>query len=245
MSAAVGMILLLARRELYGYLRSPLGYSIVAAVLCLHGLLFNVLWMDGERLSYDVLEGFFYQSSGFVATVAVLLSMRLFAEERQTGTEVLLLKSPAPEWQLVAGKFLGAYVFLCGYIALTAYMPLLVLVNGKVTLGHVAAGYGGLLLLGAAVMALGAFASSLVASQLLAAVLAAAITVAFFSCWMIARKVEGGLGGIVGYLDFMDSHYRSFSRGIVKLSSVVYFLSVVYAALLAATATLAARRWRG
>lgn len=238
-------VLLIARRELYAYLRSPLGYCIVAAVLCLHGLLFNVLWMDGERLSYEVLEGFFYQSSGFVATVAVLLAMRLFAEERQTGTEVLLLKSPTPEWQVVAGKFLGAFVFLCGYIALTAYMPLLVLVNGKVTLGHVVAGYGGLLLLGAAVLAVGTLASSLVSSQLLAAVLGAALTVALFACWIIARKVEGGLGDVIGYLDLMDSHYRSFSRGIVKVSSVVYFAAVTYVALLAATSVLAARRWRG
>ena len=238
-------IILIARRELYAYLRSPLGYCIVAAVLCLHGLLFNVLWMDGERLSYDVLEGFFYQSSGFVATVAVLLSMRLFAEERQTGTEVLLLKSATPEWQIVVGKFAGGFVFLCGYIALTAYMPLLVLVNGKVTLGHVVAGYGGLLLLGAAVMAVGTLASSLVTSQLLAAVLGAAMTVALFACWIIARKVEGGLGDVIGYLDFMDSHYRSFSRGIVKVSSIVYFASVTYVALLAATSVLAARRWRG
>lgn len=239
------MILLIARRELYAYLRSPLGYCIVAAVLCLHGLLFNVLWMDGERLSYDVLEGFFYQSSGFVATVAVLLSMRLFAEERQTGTEVLLLKSPTPEAAIVAGKFLGGFLFLCGYIALTAYMPLLVLVNGKVTLGHVAAGYFGLVLLGAACMALGTLASSLVTSQLLAAVLGAALTVTFFACWIIARKVEGGLGDVIGYLDFMDSHYRSFSRGIVKVSTIVYYLSVTYASLMAATAVLAARRWRG
>lgn len=238
-------IWLLARRELYGYLQSPLGYCIVAAVLCLHGLLFNVLWMDGERLSYDVLQGFFYQSSGFVATVALLLSMRLFAEERQTGTEVLLLKSPTPEWQIVAGKCFGGFIFLCGYVVLTAYMPLLVLVNGKVTFGHIIAGYGGLLLLGAAVMSLGAFASSLVSSQLLAAVLGAAMTVAFFACWIIAKKVEGGLGDFIGYLDFMDSHYLSFSRGIVKFSTIVYFLSVAYAALLAATAVLAARRWRG
>ncbi|HUR41413.1 MAG TPA: ABC transporter permease [Verrucomicrobiae bacterium] len=236
---------LVARRELYAYLRSPLGYCIVAAVLCLHGLLFNVMWMDGERLSYEVLEGFFYQSSGFVAAVAVLLSMRLFAEERQTGTEVLLLKSPAPEWQLVLGKFAGGFAFLCGYVLLTAYLPLLVVVNGKVTLGHVVAGYGGLLLLGAAVMALGTLASSLVASQLLAAVLGAAMTVALFACWIIARKVDGGLGAAIGYLDFMDSHYRSFSRGIVTLSSVVYFASVTYAALRAATLVLAARRWRG
>ena len=239
------MIALIARRELYAYLRSPLGYCIVAAVLCLHGLLFNVLWMDGERLSYDVLEGFFYQSSGFVATVAVLLSMRLFAEERQTGTEVLLLKSPTPEWAIVAGKFLGGFAFLCLYIALTAYMPLLVLVNGKVTLGHVVAGYFGLVLLGAACMALGTLASALVSSQLLAAVLGAALTVALFACWIIAKKVEGGLGDVIGYLDFMDSHYRSYSRGIVKVSSIVYYASVTYVSLLAATAVLSARRWRG
>lgn len=238
-------IWLIAKRELGGFLLSPLGYIVVAAVLCLHGLWFNVVVMRGEQTSYKVLEGFFFHSSGFVAAVAVLLSMRLLAEERQTGTLVLLQTSPASEWQIVLGKFLGGFLFLCGYIALTGYMPLLVLVNGKVTLGHLAAGYLGLFLLGAAVIAIGTFASSLVSSQLLAAIVGGVLTISLFICWMIARKVDGPLGEVIGYLDLMDLHYRSFSRGIVKMSTVVYYLSLAWAALLGATSVMSARRWRG
>lgn len=238
-------IWLIARRELSGFFLSPLGYLVVAAVLFLHGLWFNVVVMRGEQTSFKVLEAFFFHSSGFVATVAVLLSMRLIAEERQTGTLVLLQTSPASEWQVVAGKFLGGFLFLAGYLALTGYMPLLIVVNGKVAMGHLFAGYLGLLLLGAAVIAVGTFASSLVSSQLLAAVLGGVMTMALFVAWMVARKVDGPLGDFVGYLDLMDLHYRSFSRGVVKLSSVVYYLSLAYAALLGATAVMSARRWRG
>jgi ABC-2 type transport system permease protein len=236
---------LIARRELHSFLLSPLGYIIVAAVLFLHGLWFNTVVMQGEQRSSEVLEAFFFHSSGFVAVVAVLLSMRLFAEEKQTGTIVLLQTSPATEWEVVLGKFAGALLFLCGYLALTGFMPLLVAVNGKVSGGHLFAGYFGLVLLGGAVLAVGALASSLVKSQLLAAVLGGVMVMALFAAWMIARKVEGDLGAVVGYLDLMDKHYRSFSRGVLKSSTIIYYLSLTYAALLGAVSVLSARRWRG
>jgi ABC-2 type transport system permease protein len=236
---------LIAKRELHAFLFSPLGYVILGAVLFLHGLWFNVVVMAGEKRSSEVLEGFFFHSAGFVAVVAVLLSMRLFAEEKQTGTIVLLQTSPATEWEVVLGKFTGGLIFLCAYLVLTGFMPALVAVNGKVTLGHLAAGYFGLVLLGAVVVAVGAFASSLVKSQLLAAVLGGVLVMALFICWMVARKVTGPLGDVVGYLDLMDKHYRSFSRGILKSSTIIYYLSLTYLALLGAVAVLSARRWRG
>ncbi len=238
-------IWLIARRELHSFVLSPLGYIIIAAVLFLHGLWFNTVVMSGEQRSSEVLEGFFFHSSGFVAVVAVLLSMRLFAEEKQNGTIVLLQTSPASEWEIVLGKFLGALVFLCAYLVLTGFMPLLIAVNGKVTLGHLVSGYFGLVLLGGVVLAIGAFGSSMVKSQLLAAVLGGVMVMALFVAWMIARKVEGDVGDVVGYLDLMDKHYRSFSRGVLKSSTIVYYLSLTYAALLAAVSVLSARRWRG
>lgn len=238
-------IAIIARRELHAFLLSPLGYIVVAAVLFLHGLWFNTVVMAGEQRSSEVLEGFFFHSSGFVAVVAVLLSMRLFAEEKQTGTIVLLQTSPATEWQIVVGKLAGALAFLCLYLALTGFMPLLIAVNGKVTLGHLFAGYFGLVLLGAVVLSVGAFASSLVKSQLLAAVLGGVLVMALFAAWMVARKVEGDLGQVIGYLDLMDKHYRSFSRGVLKSSTIIYYLSLTYAAMLAAVSVLSARRWRG
>lgn len=238
-------VVLIARRELSSFLLSSLGYWVVAAVLCLHGVWFNAIVMQGEKPSSQVVEGFFFHSSGFVATIAVLISMRLFAEEKQNGTIVLLQTSPASEVEVVLGKFFGALAFLCGYLALTFFMPLLVLVNGKISGGHLVAGYVGLVLLGGAILAIGTFASSLVSSQLLAAVLGGVFAMFLFAAWMVARKVDGPLGDVIGYLDVMDKHYRSFSRGIIKLSSVTYYLSLTWTALLAATLVLASRRWRG
>lgn len=236
---------LIARREVQSFLLSPFGYVVIAVVLLVDGLLFNAFAMGGEKTSFDVVQGFFYFSSGTTMVASVFVSMRTFAEERQTGTILLLETSPAAEWQIVLGKFLGAWAFLLGLTALTVYMPLLVLVNGKATFGHLAAGYLGLALLGGACTAIGVFASSLARNQILAAVLAGAMIVALLVMWLLARKIEGPLGDALGYLDLFDRHFRSFSRGVVKAQSVLYYASLAYAALLFTTAVQQARRWRG
>lgn len=238
--------LLIARRELRSYLMSATGWLILGVILLAQGLLFNALALGGgEKKSFDVVQLFFYFSSGTTMVASIFISMRLFAEEKQLGTLVLLETSPVPEWQVVLGKFLGGWTFLCLLLALSLYMPLLVLVNGKITLGHLFAGYFGLMLLGAACVAIGTLASSLAQSQVLAAVFAGGGILALLLAWMLARKVEGTVGDVLGYLDLFDKHYRSFSLGTVKLGSVVYYLSLTYTMLLATTAVLSARRWRG
>lgn len=237
--------LLITRRELSSYLLSATGWLILGVVLLAQGLLFNAVAISGERKSFDVLQLFFYFSSGTTMVASIFISMRVFAEEKQLGTMVLLETSPVSELQIVLGKFFGAWLFLCLLLALSLYMPLLVLVNGKVTLGHLFAGYFGLVLLGAACIAIGVLASSLAKNQVLAAVIAGTTIVALLLSYMLAKKVEGTLGDVVGYLDLFDKHYRSFTRGTVKLGSVVYYLSLTYTALLATVAVIGARRWRG
>lgn len=236
---------LIARRELVSYLLSATGWIILGVTLLAQGFLFNAVALADEKKSFEVLQLFFYFSSGTTMFASVFISMRLFAEEKQLGTLVLLETSPVTEWQVVLGKFLGGWTFLALLLALSLYMPLLVLVNGKVTVGHLVSGYVGLLLLGAACVAIGTLASSLARNQVVAAVMTGAAIVALLLAWRLARKVEGTLGDVVGYLDLFDKHYQTFSRGTVKLGSVVYYLSLMYAALLAATAVLGARRWRG
>lgn len=237
--------LLITRRELSSYLLSATGWLILGVILLAQGLLFNAIAMAGEKKSFDVLQLFFYFSSGTTMVASIFISMRVFAEEKQLGTLVLLETSPVSEVQIVLGKFLGAWLFLLLLLALSLYMPLLVLVNGKVTVGHLVAGYLGLALLGAACIAIGVLSSSLAKNQVLAAVIAGATIVALLLAYMLARKIEGTLGDVVGYLDLFDKHYRTFSRGTVKLGSVVYYLSITYTALLATVAVIGSRRWRG
>ena len=155
-------IALLCRRELAAYLKSPMGYIIVAAVLAIDGLLFNVYALGGTpKLSAEVLELFFYFSSGTTMIASVFLSMRLIAEERQTGTLNLLFTSPVKDYEIVLGKFFSALIFFCIMTLLSIYMPLLIFVNGKVSLGHIFGGYLGLILLGSSSIAIGLFGSAL------------------------------------------------------------------------------------
>ncbi len=237
--------LLIARRELRGYFSSSSGWIILAVLLLLDGLAFNAFAMSGEKKSFDVLQSFFYFHSGATMVASVFIAMRLFAEEKQMGTLVLLEASPAREAEVVLGKFLGAWGFLVLFLALSLYMPVLVMVNGKVTAGHLFAGYLGLALLGAACIAIGAFTSSVAPNQVAAAVLSGAVVVVLVLAWLVARNVDGVLGDVIGWLDLFDKHYRTFSRGTVKLSSVAYYGALTYGFLLATAAVLGARRWRG
>jgi len=106
-------MLLIARRELGGYFRSMTGYVIAGLVLLIDGLLFNAFVLSaGEMYSADVLANFFYISFGTTVIASVFISMRLVAEERQTGTLVLMTSSPVHDWQIILGKYLSALAFL-------------------------------------------------------------------------------------------------------------------------------------
>ena len=109
-------------------------------------------------------------SFGTTAFASVFISMRLLAEERQTGTLVLLTSSPVHDWEIVLGKYLSALAFLAIVTIASVYIPALIMVNGKVSFGHLFAGYLGVLLVGSATLAIGVFGSALARNQILAAI---------------------------------------------------------------------------
>jgi ABC-2 type transport system permease protein len=235
----------ITKRELSSFLLSPVGYIIFAVVLVIDGLLFNAYAVgSGQKLSSEVLSHFFYFASGTTMLASIFVSMRLIAEERQTGTIVLLATSPVDDWQLVFGKFVSSLMFLSVLNALTLYMPALVLLNGKVSVGHVLAGYIGLTLLGAVCLALGLLCSALAPNQLVAAVLSAAVITTFLLLWLLSRIASPPIEDVLAYLSIHDKHFKPFMRGLLSVRDVVFYLSLTYVALLSATRVLEARRWR-
>ncbi|MCZ6915658.1 MAG: ABC transporter permease subunit [Gemmatimonadetes bacterium] len=234
------------RRELAEYVRSALGYVVVAAVLLLAGLLFYAQALGpaaGERLSGEVLAQFFYTMSGLVAIAAVVLSIRLIAEERQAGTLVLLNTSPVRDWEVVLGKFLSALAFLGAITMASFYLPLLVIVNGKVSLGQVFVGYLGLLLIGSACLAIGLFATSLTRHQLVAAVVGSALTGTMFLFWQLSLVLDPPLSRVFAGLAIHARHFQGFQVGILHVRDVVYYLAVTYFFLLLAIKTMEVKRW--
>lgn len=238
-------MLLIARRELAAYLNSYWGYAVIAAVLVIDGLLFNAFALgNAPKYSSKVIEEFFYFSFGTTVIASILLTMRLVAEERQTGTIVLLDSSPINSWQLIGGKYLSALTVLATLVLATMYMPALVFVNGKVSYGHIAAGYTGLLLVAASVAAVGTFASTIARSQLVAGFGAVVITVALLVMWLLAKVADPPLVDILSHLSLFDRHYRGFMRGQINTEDVMFYLSICFVFLMLSSRFMAARRWR-
>jgi len=241
---ALSAATLIAKRELNTWLRSPAGWVIAAAILVVDGLLFNTYAVgSGAKLSTQVLQDFFYFTAGTTMIASVLLSMRLIAEERQTGTLQLLLSAPVGEGQIIVGKFLSALVVLSALTLATLYMPALIFLNGKVSLGHIAGGYVGLLLLGSTTLAIGTLGSALGKSQMVAGVLSAAMITALLLCWILARVTDAPIKDVLRSMALYDAHFKPFQRGLLRLSDVVFFLTITWLALTAATRALRRERW--
>jgi len=239
-------ISIIYRRELGAYLRSPYGWVICAIVLLIDGLLFQGLVMSGgEQLSALVLERAFYYQSGIPLFGGVLLSFRLLSEERQNHSMVLLNTSPIRDSQIVIGKFLAALTFLAVMLVLSVYMPILVKINGKITFSQVLVGYVGLLLLGAATMSIGLFASALTRQQLIAAVIAAAMVTVMCFIYVLANKVDPPLNDAINQIGLFWVHFHgSFEKGILNLKDIIYYVATTYFFLLLAIKTLEAKRWQ-
>lgn len=237
--------LLIARRELGGYFRSMTGYVIAGLVLLIDGLLFNAFVLSaGEMYSADVVANFFYISFGTTVIASVFISMRLVAEERQTGTLVLLTSSPVHDWEIIVGKYLSAMAFLAIMTLASVYIPALVFVNGKVSIGHLAAGYLGLLLVGSATLAIGVFGSALARTQVLAAIFSGVIVVSVLIAHLLARVTDRPLKDTFMALALYARHFPPFQTGQIHLRDVVYYVVVTYVALFAAIRVMEARRWK-
>jgi ABC-2 type transport system permease protein len=233
------------RRELSSFLRSPLAWVIATLVLIVDGIFFRAFVLKGEQLSALVLERFFWFSSGMVMFAAVLLSFRLITEERNQHSLVLLNTSPVRDSQIILGKFLAALTFLAILLILTVYMPLLIKVRGKITGSQILVGYFGLLLLGAATLAIGIFASAMVRSQLLAALISTATIVVMVFLFQFAKTLDGTVQSVFQELDLWWIHFQNgFMKGVLNLKDVIYYLAVTYFFLLLGVKTLEAKRWQ-
>jgi len=238
-------IAIIAERELGSYLRTPSGYAIAAVALLLNALQLNALAIgDGRRLSAEVLRIFLGNAAFVVEGAAVLLSMRLLAEERSSGAQTLLFTAPIREGEIVLGKFLAALALLSLIILLSLYLPALIFVHGKVSIGHIAAGYVGLFCVGSLTLAIGTLVSSLAPHPFLAVIGTATGVGLLELSFFVSDVTEGTLARLVASFAPVFGHYPSFRDGILQLSDLVFFASGTYLLVLAAVRVLHSQRWR-
>jgi len=177
--------LLVARRELEAYFVSPIAYVTIAVFLFLMGYLFErILYLSSEA----TLKYVFYNMVTVLMLVLPLLTMRLFAEEKRSGTLELLLTSPVRDWEVVVGKYLAALGVFVLALLLTGVYALILEVLGSPEWGPLLSGYLGVLLFGSAVLAIGVWTSSWTRNQVIAAFTAAIIVLFLWVIDALARR---------------------------------------------------------
>ena len=238
--SAMKSISLIMKRELSSYLNTTWGCSILAVILLLDGLLFNSFAMGSSaRYSADVLEDFFYFSSGTTMIAGVLLTMRLLAEERQTGTESLLQTAPVSEGHVVIENF-GAFSFLMLITLLTLYMPILIQLMERSLGGRLP-----LAILGwpAWVEPRSPSEHSAPQSRETSCSQRFLRLLVFFPLgWLIGQIAESPVSDIFSYIALFDRHFQPFMRGRINSEGVIFYLSVTVGFLLLSTRILQARR---
>ena len=231
----------IALKETKAYFSTPTAYIVGAMFLVLTGIFFV---FDMTRPFAEAsIRNFVTWASLFTMFLAPLLTMRLLAEEQKLGTLELLLTSPVRDWEVVLGKYIASLAILLVAIAFTLYYVALLYVFGNPDTGPILSAYLGLILFGAAALAIGVMASSLSSNQIVAAVVGMGILLTLSYIDRIARIVEGVAAEVLTGVS-MNAHFTDFARGVLDTSHIVYYISMAAVFLFIAIRSLETRRWR-
>ena len=230
-----------AFKEIQIYFSSPVAYIVALIFMALSGFFF--VRDLGNPFPEASLSNFFQGATFLLIPLAPALTMRLLAEEQKLGTIELLLTSPVRDWEVILGKYLASFVFLLFLLSLTSYYVVLLLVFATPDPGPIYSGYLGLVLYGAAALAVGILTSTLTSNQIIAAVVGTGILVVLYATSFIGDVVTGVWATIFNQLGF-TSHFNDFDRGIIDSTHIVYFVTVIALFLFLSIRALESRRWR-
>jgi ABC-2 type transport system permease protein len=234
----------IAKKELRSAFNSPIAY-----IAMIFFLLFNTFWL-------------FFVQRFFIANVASIrslfqvmpwvfiilvpaITMRMWAEERKLGTVELLETLPFTEWKMVMGKFLGAFLLLCLMLVFTLPIPLLAGMFGRFDAGQIVTEYLGVLLMGAACVAIGSYISSLTKNQISAFIFTVLILIALNAIGLVFAFIKAptfimdALRWIALY-----THFDSFEKGVLDTRDLLYYVIVGTLFLFLTVKTLVFRKWR-
>ena len=231
----------IAWKELRIYFQTPTAY-VVGAMFVLHAGIWFVLDVLSPTPEAAV-RAFAGPSTTFFILLAPVLTMRLLAEEQKLGTMELLLTAPVRDWEVVLGKYLASVVLLIATLAMTLYYVLMIYAFGEPDSGPVMATYLGMVLYGAAALAIGMLASSLTNNQIVAAVLGIGSLSVLTFIDLLGLRFEGVAVDIVERIS-IQAHFADFARGVVDTSNVVYYLSMIAVFLFLSVRAIETRRWR-
>jgi len=233
---------ILFKKELMSYFNSPIAYVFIGVFLVAgNWLFFKNFYLIGQasvREYFSLLPWIFL-------FLSPAITMRLWAEEKRSGTIEFLLTLPVSDWQVVLAKFLGALAFLSFSLLLTFTLPLSVSTLGNLDMGAVLGSYLGALFLGGSYLALGLFISSLTKNQIIAFILG---LVACFFAFIIGADfvLVSSPQFLVPLMKFLGlgSHFYSIAKGVIDTKDIIYYSSFIFFFLWLNTKIIQTREWK-
>jgi len=238
------------KKEINLFFSSLIGYIAIGVFLVLTGM---VMWVFPQSnvldYGYATMDGFFRAAPYILMILIPAITMRSFAEERQTGTIELLVTRPLSDLSIIMGKYLA-----CLLLVVIAVLPTLVYYYsirtlgdpaGNIDAGGVAGSYIGLLLLAGAFVAIGLFASAITQNQIVAFVLAVLLSLTLYEAFGELSKLPIFFAKSDDIVDKIGIgyHYTSISKGKIDSRDVIYFLSIIAAFVAMTKVALGARKW--
>ncbi len=247
-----------AKKEIKTYFTSPIAYVVIAVFLLLVGFFFYsaIWWFNSQsiqmaqnqyyqqvNINQMVYSPLFHNMSIILLLMIPLLTMRLFSEEKKTGTDELLYTSPISVGQIILGKYLAALAVLAAMLILTGVLSIFTFAYGNPELPQILNGYLGLFLMGAAFIGVGLFFSSLTENQIVSAILTFGALLLFWILNWAAYSASGMWKDVLDYLSFFQ-HFDDLTRGILDTTDLVYYLSFAFFGLFLTHSVIQSRRWR-
>jgi len=228
------------RREFAAYFNTALGWIILVYLLVAYGVFFFYI-ADVFEAQMATMRGMFRFAPLVLAWTVPVVTMRLVAEERSSGTIELLLTLPVTEWQVVLGKYFAAVGVVALGTLLTLTYPLTLSLYGDLDVGPVVGGYVGLVLIAAGYVAVGLVCSTLSGSQVVAALTSLVACLLFWVIDKWAFNVPGVGGELMRFLGF-DHHFENIQRGVFDSRDLIFYVSLVTVCLALASHFVRRRR---
>lgn len=236
-------------REIKSFFGSPIGYLVIAIFLLLNGLFLWVFEGDFNILNsgFADLTPFFTLSPWILIFLIPAVTMRSFSDEKKQGTIELLMTKPISIWEIVSGKFFGAFLliviaiiptFIYVYVIYGLGMP-----EGNIDMGSTMGSYFGLLFLIAAYTSIGIFTSTLSENQIVAFIVSVFLCFIFYFGFQGVASQFKSIEDIIALLG-MDYHFKSMSRGVIDTRDVLYFVSITYIFLFFTVLKLKDSKWK-
>ncbi len=243
-------MLILFKKEVNSFLNSLIGYIVITVFLLVNGLFLWVFPLDSNILNFGHanIDGLFTIAPFVFLFLIPAITMRMFAEEKKSGTIEQLLTQPLTDLQIIMAKYFGGLI-----LVVFSLLPTLIyffsvyqlgLPPGNIDQGGLWGSYIGLLFLGASFVAIGLFASSVTDNQIISFIIAVVLCgfayLGFEFIWSLDLFGEYDL--FIKSLG-ISAHYASMSRGVIDTRDVIYFLSVIVLFIMLAKISLASRKW--